>query len=197
MTRRLSLAALLTLLMITSAAAHTGLGEPASGVHGFGHPFGGLDHVLAMIAVGLLAASLGGRALFLVPASFLAAMAVGGVVGIGAIDLPVVEIAIASSVIVLGAAVALQWRLPLATAMALVGLFALFHGHAHGAEMPGGSAGLGYAAGFLTATAILHVLGLGLGSGIGRLTHSFARPVARIGGSAMALTGLGMLARIL
>jgi urease accessory protein len=193
MTRPLSLTALFTVLMISSAAAHTGFGEAAGIAHGLGHPFGGLDHVLAMVAVGLLAASLGGRALFLVPAAFLAAMAIGGFLGAGGIDTPFVEIGIALSVIALGAAIALQWRPVVSAAMAVVGFFAIFHGYAHGVEIPVMSSGAGYAAGFMVATAILH----GIGIGIGKFASTHRRPIMRFGGGAMALAGVGMLAGIL
>ena len=143
MARRLALAALTLLITAAAAEAHTGVGSTMGFTHGFGHPFSGLDHILAMVAVGLFAANLGGRALWLVPLSFVAMMAVGGALGVAGIDMPFVEIGIAASVIVLGLAVAMQWNLPVAGAMALVGFFALFHGHAHGAEMPVDASGLG------------------------------------------------------
>lgn len=126
----------------TAALAHTGVGDTAGLVHGFLHPMGGLDHVLAMLAVGVLAALLGGRALILVPLSFVAMMAVGFVLGLGGVALPLVELGIALSVIVIGAAAAWGGRLPVAAAMSLVGAFAIFHGHAHGAEMPADATGL-------------------------------------------------------
>ena len=113
------------------------------------HPLGGLDHVLAMVAVGLYAALLGGRALWLVPGTFVAVMALGGALGMAGYALPYTEIGIALSVIVLGLAVALRISLPTLAAMALAGLFAIFHGHAHGAEMPQDLSGYEYAAGFL------------------------------------------------
>ncbi|MEQ1524171.1 MAG: HupE/UreJ family protein, partial [Aestuariivirga sp.] len=133
-------------------------------------------------------------AMWLVPCAFVGMMAVGGVLGIGGIDLPFVELGIAASVIVLGAAVALQFNLPTVAAMALVGFFAIFHGHAHGAEMPSSAAsGLTYALGFMLATAVLHAIGIGSGLGIGRFNRSSSSALARVTGSAMALAGVGIL----
>ncbi|RVT96395.1 HupE/UreJ family protein [Rhodovarius crocodyli] len=166
------------------ALAHPGHGADGL-VHGLAHPLLGLDHVLAMVLVGVMAAQLSGRALWLVPASFLLVMALGGVMGAAGVALPFVEAGIALSVIVLGAAVAFGLRAPLAVAMGLAGLFALFHGHAHGAEIPENAGGLAYAAGFLAATALLH----GLGVLAGRL-----RPAAlRVAGGAAALAGVVLL----
>ena len=150
-------------LIPTAALAHTGAGSASGFFQGFAHPVGGLDHVLAMVTVGLLAWQLGGRALWLVPAAFVAAMALGGWLGIAGIALPHVELGIALSVVVLGAVVALGIKAPLAVAMGLAGLFAVFHGHAHGAEMPHDATGTAYAAGFLMATALLHLSGIALG----------------------------------
>ena len=175
------------------AEAHTGIGLSMGFSHGFGHPFSGLDHILAMVAVGFFAARLGGRAMWLVPCAFVGMMAVGGVLGIGGIDLPFVELGIAASVIVLGAAVALQFNLPTVAAMALVGFFAIFHGHAHGAEMPSAASGLTYALGFMLATAVLHAIGIGSGLGIGRFNRSSSSALARVTGGAMALAGVGIL----
>ncbi|HQS11097.1 MAG TPA: HupE/UreJ family protein, partial [Xanthobacteraceae bacterium] len=118
------------------AFAHTGVGATHGFVHGFMHPVTGLDHVLAMVTVGILAWQMGGRAIWLLPASFVTLMAVGGALGMSGFDLPYVETGIALSVVVLGAAVAMGVKAPLAFAMGLVGMFAVFHGHAHGAEMP-------------------------------------------------------------
>jgi urease accessory protein len=105
-------------------------------MHGFEHPISGLDHILAMVMVGVFAWQLGGRALWLVPMSFVLMMAAGGALGVAGIDVPFVEVGIAFSVIVLSMGVALGIKTPVAAAMAVVGLFAIFHGHAHGAEMP-------------------------------------------------------------
>ena len=193
MARRISLSVFFLIIMAAVADAHTGVGSTMGFAHGFGHPFGGLDHVLAMVAVGLFAANLGGRALWLVPASFVGMMAVGGALGIGGIEMKFVEIGIAASVIVLGLAVALQWNLPVAGAMALAGFFALFHGHAHGAEMPTDASGLAYGLGFVIATAILHMIGIAIGLGIGFFARTTSRRLARTSGGIMALAGVAML----
>jgi len=183
-------------LALTSAAlAHTGQADASGFAHGMSHPFGGLDHVLAMVAVGLYAAMLGGRALWLVPATFVSVMAIGGALGIAGIALPYVEIGIAISGVVLGVAVALRLSLPIAAAMALVGLFATFHGHAHGAEMPPDVAGIAYASGFMLATALLHCAGIGLGLLAAKLGERGWR-IAQAAGGAKALVGLAILAGV-
>jgi len=179
-------------LLPTAALAHTGIGAAGGFAHGFWHPVGGLDHVLAMVAVGAFAVRLGGRAVWLVPAAFVAMMAVGGFAGLEGVQLPFVETAIALSVMVLGLAVAFQWKLPVAAASALVGLFAIFHGHAHGSEVPVDASGLTYAAGFMLATAALHVAGIGLGLAVGRI-GARSRLALQASGGAMALAGVALL----
>lgn len=181
-------------LLPSMASAHTGVGDTAGFAHGFLHPLTGLDHVLAMVMVGVFAWQLGGRALWLVPATFVALMAVGGALGVAGIGLPFVEAGIALSVIVLGAVVALRVQAPVAVAMAVVGLFAIFHGHAHGAEMPETAAGLGYGLGFMLATALLHAAGIGLGFAIGWADARKGPIVARTAGAAAALAGVAILA---
>jgi urease accessory protein len=146
-----------------------------------------------MVAVGLFAAQLGGRALWAVPLSFVSVMALGGVLGVAGIGLPFVEVGIAASVIVLGLAIALQWKAPVVAAMTLVGLFAVFHGLAHGAEMPVDASGLEYGLGFLLATAVLHVFGIGLAFSIARFGRVATPRTIRIGGAAMAVAGVGIL----
>ena len=193
---RLARAALATALTFVPglAFAHVGVGDTHGFAHGFTHPIGGLDHVLAMVGVGLFAARLGGRALWLVPLAFVAMMGIGGAIGMAGIGLPHVEIGIAASVIVLGLAVALQLGMPLAAAMVMVGLFAVFHGYAHGAEMPADAAGLSYGAGFILAAALLHGTGLALGLTLSRLATTPVSKIAlRLGGGAMALAGFGLL----
>ena len=175
---RTRLLALAFALLPTAAFAHPG--HDAHGlVQGFAHPFGGFDHLIAMIAVGLYAWQLGGRALWLVPTTFVAVMAAAGTLGIAGMPLPGVEIGIAASVIVLGAIVILRVKMPVAIAAALVGVFAVFHGHAHGTEMPLDASGVAFAAGFLAATALLHVAGIALGKLIAntRATWSASRRV--------------------
>ena len=114
------------------ASAHVGVGDTNGFVHGFSHPLSGLDHILAMVAVGLFAVRLGGRALWLVPLTFVSVVAVAGVLGMAGVGLPYVEIGIGISLIVLGTAIALQLNIPTLAAMGLVGFFAIFHGHATG-----------------------------------------------------------------
>jgi urease accessory protein len=178
----------------TVASAHPGHEGTPGLVHGFLHPLGGLDHILAMVAVGLFAARLGGRALWLVPASFVVTMAVAGVAGMTGFALPYVEAGIALSILVLGAAIALEWTMPVSAAMGLVAFFAVFHGHAHGAEMPQTMSGLAYGVGFVAATAALHALGIGLGLVIGRSGETASRRILQIGGGAAALAGAALLA---
>jgi len=192
---RIAAAAAVLIAMTGAAAAHPGHADAGGFTHGFLHPLGGFDHVLAMVAVGLYAALLGGRALWLVPATFVAVMALGGALGAAGYALPSVEIGIALSVVVLGAVVALRVSLPTLAAMVLVGAFAVFHGHAHGAEMPQDLSGYEYAAGFLAATALLHGAGIALGLGMGKLS-GFGGRVAQAAGGAVALAGLALLAGV-
>jgi urease accessory protein len=197
-TRRQAFAAVAALgaLAPTAAMAHTGVGDAGSFAHGFWHPITGLDHVLAMVLVGMLAWQLGGRAFWLVPATFVLVMAIGGGLGVAGIAVPMVELGIALSVVVLGAAVALGIRAPVAVAMAIAGLFAIFHGHAHGAEMPGDASGLAYGVGFMIATALLHLGGLGLGCLIGAAGDRYGLVVRSAGGLA-AIAGLAILTGVL
>ncbi|ADH87434.1 HupE/UreJ protein [Ancylobacter novellus DSM 506] len=191
-----ALAALLA-LSPSLAFAHPGHGGAVGFSHGFLHPIGGLDHVLAMVAVGIFAANLGGRALWAVPATFVALMATGGALGMYGVAVPFVEISIAASVIVLGSAVALGWKnWPLGAAMALVGFFAVFHGHAHGAEMPADASALTYAAGFMLATALLHVAGIGAGIAIGKAGANAPRLTQALG-AVVAVAGVGLLTGVI
>ncbi len=155
------------------------------------HPIGGLDHVLAMVAVGLLAARLGGRALWLVPLSFVTMMIAGGIAGVSGIGLPFVELGISGSILVLGFVIALGRQIPTPVAMAFAGFFAIFHGHAHGTEMPDD------AAGFALATAFLHAMGLAFGIGADRLAGAWSARASRIAGGAMAAAGIGFLASVI
>jgi urease accessory protein len=160
---------LLALLAPTAALAHTGIGaHGAPFASGLLHPLLGPDHLLAMVAVGLFAAMAGGRAVWAFPASFVGAMLVGGFLGTRGAALPIVEPAILASVIVLGAAIAFALRPPLPLACAVIALFGLAHGYAHGLEGPA-LGGLAYAAGFVVATVALHAAGLALGVTAGRL----------------------------
>ena len=189
-----ALLALALVALPTAAFAHAGHGDTAGLLSGFMHPVGGLDHVLAMVAVGVFAFVLGGRALFLVPLSFVAMMLAGFALGASGINLPFVELGIALSSIVIGAAAAWGKPMPVAAAMSLVGAFAVFHGHAHGAEMPANAAGLEYALGFMLATAALHLAGIGAAMGVTRLVGKYGKPVAQVAGGVFALGGLGVLA---
>lgn len=191
---RLLLALAIVLLTPALASAHTGVGHTAGFMHGFEHPIGGLDHVLAMIAVGVFAFVLGGRALFLVPLSFVAMMVLGFALGVTQFNLPFVELGIALSSVVIGAAAAMGRPMPTAMAMALVGVFAIFHGHAHGSEMPADSSGLTYAAGFVAATALLHLSGIGATAGLARIVGRYGKPVAQTAAGLFALGGIGILA---
>lgn len=172
------------------ALAHTGAGA----VHGFGaglmHPLFGVDHVLAMVAVGLWAGLTGGRARFAYPLAFVGMMVLAGLWGMSGSSLPGVEIGIAVSVVVLGLAIALRATPPLAAGAAACAIFAIFHGHAHGAELPQGASGLGYALGFVLATAAQHGAGLGLAG----LLAARAPLLARVAGGGLALAGVAILA---
>jgi urease accessory protein len=185
----------LSLLLLTtgSAFAHVGLGHVETFQTGFLHPLNGIDHVLAMVAVGLYAASLGGAALWLVPCAFVGMMILGGLIGYGGVSLPLVEQAIGLSVVVMGLAIALGARLRTVTAMALVGLFALFHGHAHGSEGAALASFLTYAAGFIAATVALHLAGIGIGLGLDRLGTAQAGYLRRTAGAVGALAGVSLL----
>ena len=142
------------------AQAHPGHGGEGF-AHGFAHPLHGLDHLLTMLAVGLWAAQLGGRAKWAVPAAFVSMMALGGALGMAGVAVPFAEQGIVASVLVLGVLIAAAVRLPPAASMAVVGIFALCHGYAHGAEMPATAAGFSYGLGFVGATALLHACGIG------------------------------------
>ncbi|NBN64383.1 protein hupE [Microvirga tunisiensis] len=196
MFQRLLLTASVILLPALPAHAHLDPVAHGSFAAGFTHPVFGLDHVLVMVAVGLWAFTLGGRALLLVPAAFVATMVLGFGLAVAGLPLPFVEPVIAASVVGLGLLVAMAVRLPVGPGAALVAVFALFHGHAHGGEI--GSAGeLGYAAGFVLATALLHAGGLLLGWAIGTLLGAGSQTglrVSRALGAVVAVVGLGILA---
>lgn len=155
------LAAAAAALAAAPAAAHTGHGLDGLAA-GFAHPFHGIDHLLAMIAVGAWAAQQGGRAVWALPCAFVGVMALGGVLGFAGYTLPGIESVIVASVLVLGAVVAAAAKLPLWVAAPVVGAFALFHGLAHGAELPEAANAPAYAAGFVAATALLHAAGIAL-----------------------------------
>jgi urease accessory protein len=159
----LSLAIAFALLPAT-AHAHAQVGEASGFAAGFLHPLSGLDHVIAMVAVGLWGAQLGSPAIWMLPVTFPLVMAFGGFLGLIGVPLPGVEIGIALSGVLLGAAVMTESRPPLYIAAALVAVFAICHGHAHGAELPPGTSGLIYSIGFVVATGLLHACGIGIGT---------------------------------
>lgn len=200
MTRLSRIAALslaIAAFLPSAAFAHTGIGSTSGFVSGFAHPISGLDHVLAMVAVGILAARLGGRAVWAVPLAFITMMIIGGMAGIGGLPLPFVELGITGSIIVLGFVIALGSQLSTPVAMALVGFFAIFHGHAHGTEMPVDLAGVAYGAGFASATALLHAAGLALGFAAFWMAGVWSDRASRIAGAAVAATGLGLMAGLI
>ncbi len=174
------------LLLPSLAHAHVGVGETGGFLYGIGHPLGGLDHICAMVAVGLWAAQMGGRTIWAVPLTFVSVMAFGSLFGMLGFQVLFVETGIVVSVLALGVLIAASVDLPLAASSAIVGLFAIFHGAAHGAEMPAGASGFAYGVGFVIATAFLHACGISLGIAVQRLTSP---AVVRFAGIAMVLCG--------
>ena len=179
-------------LLPLGAAAHEESGQAAGFLAGLSHPVSGLDHVLAMVAVGLWGAVLGPPALWVLPVAFPLVMALGGLLGLLGVPVPGVEIGIAVSAIVLGAMVLAEVRPPLWLAALIVACFAVFHGHAHGRELPAGASALLYSLGFVAATGLLHAAGIVLG-----LAHrwSVGRKALRVAGGGVALAGLFFLWR--
>ena len=186
-------ATLLCLATASPALAHTG-SVTGGFAGGLSHPLFGPDHVAAMVAVGLWGAFLGAPAIYILPIVFPLVMALGGVLGILGVPLPGVEIGIAVSAAILGMMVALAARPPLWIAAVIVGGFAIFHGHAHGAELPPGANALAYSAGFVVATGVLHLAGIAFGL----LTRwPGGRIAVRAAGGAIAIAGLMFLGRLL
>nr|CAA9213709.1 Nickel-binding accessory protein UreJ-HupE [uncultured Armatimonadetes bacterium] len=171
-----------------AAQAHSGAGAAGGFALGLGHPLLGLDHLLAMVAVGIWAAQIGGRAVWAVPLSFAGVMALGGALGMAGVGLPFAEQGILLSVLALGLLVAAAVRPSVVTGMVLAAAFALFHGHAHGAEMPPAASGVLYGAGFVLGTLLLHLSGIAFARGAQRATRP-AVPVLRFAGAAIALCG--------
>lgn len=182
------------LLCCSAALAHEDHGTADGLLSGFLHPFGGLDHMVAMVAVGLWGAFLGAPALWLLPVVFPLVMAMGGAMGVMGLPLPMVELGIAASALVLGLAVLLAARPPLWLAAVVVGAFAIFHGHAHGTELPGATSPLSYSLGFVLATGALHAVGMAFGL---LLRWPRGQWVLRGGGGLIALAGLGFLTGML
>jgi urease accessory protein len=192
-------AALVAMWLWAAAAlawAHGGESGAAGGgawaafASGFLHPLAGPDHVIAMVAVGLWGAVLGAPALWLLPVVFPLVMALGGVLGLLGLPLPGVEVGIAVSGVALGLAVAWRWRAPLGVAALLVAVFAVFHGHAHGTELPQAANPLIYSAGFVIATGLLHLAGVAFGA-LGRSARGWL--AIRVAGGLVAAGGLGFL----
>jgi urease accessory protein len=186
LSRSLSISAVILLLTGAGAYAHIIPGDVRGFGSGFAHPLLGLDHILAMVAVGLWAAQLGGRARWLVPASFVGVMAAGGALAMAGLRVPFTEEGIMLSLLVFGILIAVAARFPLAASMAIVGLFALFHGHSHGTEMPANAVGCIYGAGFMLATASLHATGIATGLSVERFPRL---PLLRFAGAAIAVAG--------
>jgi urease accessory protein len=186
-TRRFVIMLFGLLLYAQSVQAHVHKGEAVSFLSGLKHPISGLDHVVAMIAVGLWGAQLGSPAIWVLPVAFPMVMAMGGMLGLLGVPLPGMEMGIAASAILLGAAVMMELRPPLALAAAVVGFFAIFHGYAHGSELPAGESGLLYSIGFVMATGCLHAAGISIG-----LVHrwDWGQRALRVAGAAIALAGL-------
>lgn len=184
------LLALVPTFVAGAAFAHTETGALGGFVSGVTHPAFGIDHLVAMVAVGLWGAFLGAPALWILPVVFPLVMAFGGVLGISGVPLPGVEIWIALSAIILGLCVMLAWRPQIWIAAVIIAAFAIFHGHAHGAELPEAASPLIYAIGFVLATGMLHLCGIALGA----LTKSTAGSYAvRAGGGVISLVGLAFL----
>lgn len=190
--KRLLIATLLLAAFPPPVLAHVQNGSAAGLAAGLWHPISGLDHVIAMVAVGIWGAQLGAPAIWLLPVTFPMVMAIGGSLGLMGVPLPGVEIGIALSAVLLGAMVLAEARPPLAAAAALVGLFAIFHGHAHGTELPPGQSGMLYSLGFVVSTGCLHAAGIAIG-----LVHRWpaGRAALRVAGGAIAAAGLAFLWR--
>lgn len=179
-------------LCVARLEAHVQEGQAAGFITGLLHPISGLDHVLAMIAVGLWGAQLGQPAVWLLPVTFPMVMAFGGFLGLVGIPLPGVEAGVALSALLLGLMVAREAKPPVVVAAMLVGFFAVFHGHAHGTELPPGQSGLMYSIGFVTATGCLHGVGIAIGA-----IHRWpaGRTALRVAGAAVALAGIAFIWR--
>ncbi len=170
--------------------AHEGAGIAGGFVSGLLHPVRGWDHVVAMIAVGLWGAFLGSRAIWILPVVFPLVMALGGALGVVGVPIPAVETGIALSAVVVGALVVFAARPPIWIAAVIVGAFAIFHGHAHGTELPNAANALAYSIGFVIATGLLHLAGIAFGL----LTRWPTGKIAvRAGGGVIALAGVGFL----
>lgn len=186
----LALAAAALAIASTPAAAHTGTGLAGGFASGFMHPLSGWDHLLAMVSVGLWGAFLGRPLIYLLPVTFPLMMVVGAIAGMFALPMPPVEIGIALSVLVLGGCVAAAFRAPVWLAVSVVATFALFHGYAHGRELPSAADPIGYSTGFVLATGALHVVGIAIGLAA---DHRRGAVAVRLAGGAIAVLGVAFL----
>ena len=182
----------LALLIAGPASAHSGAGTVFSFQSGFLHPLGGPDHLLAMFAVGLLAAQLDKRAIWLVPGAFVTMMIAGALAGILGLEIPGIELAIAVSIAAIALPVAFALGMPAALAMAYVGFFAIFHGYAHGAELPLTAEATPFIAGFALATACIHAAGVGAGLFFGRASAGQRGFALRLTAGLVAVAGIGV-----
>jgi len=185
---------LLLLVLPVTASAHSATGSSGGFSSGFTHPLTGLDHIVAMVAVGLWGAFLGRRAMWTLPVVFPVIMALGGVLGVLGIPLPGVEMGIAGSGIILGLMVAFAAHPPLWVAAVLVGFFAIFHGHAHGTELPDSANAMTFAIGFVTSTGLLHLAGIAFGL---LVKWPWGKIAIRTGGAAIAAVGFAFLFKFL
>ena len=176
----------LCILLPSLAYAHVGAGSTQGFISGVAHPVGGLDHLLAMVAVGIWAVQMGQRSIWVVPLAFVSVMALGGVSGISGMAVPLAEQGIIISVLALGILIAAAVRLPLAASVVIVGLFAVFHGYAHGTEMPETVSGMAYGLGFILSTVLLHACGIGSGFLMQRISGP---QLVRIAGAAVTAFG--------
>lgn len=189
-----AVAALLVFLLPMTASAHSETGGVGGLVSGFTHPLTGVDHIVAMVAVGLWGAFLGGRAMWLLPVIFPVVMAFGGALGVLGVPLPSVETGIALSGVILGLMVTFAAKPPLWVAGVIVGFFAVFHGHAHGTELPTAANPVTFAIGFVTSTGLLHLGGIALGM---LVRWPWGRVTVRVSGALIALTGCAFLFKFL
>jgi urease accessory protein len=178
--------AFIALLAWNAAYAHSDQVSTGGLMAGYLHPLTGLDHLLAMVAVGIWGATLGTPLIWMLPVAFPLMMVLGGVLAIVGLPLPYVEMGVALSVLILGVAIALRWRAPLAVAISIVGAFGILHGYAHGNELPGAASPVAYAAGFVMSTGLLHLAGIAFGA---LEKHALGTKLVRVAGAAIALTG--------
>lgn len=181
---------IVTFLCVSTAYAHEGTGIAGGLISGFMHPILGWDHVVAMVAVGLWGAFLGSPSIWILPVVFPLVMAFGGALGVMGVPVPAVETGIAASAVVLGAMVAFAVRPPIWIAALIVGAFAIFHGHAHGTELPNAANPLAYSIGFVVATGLLHLCGIAFGL---LVRWPVGKLLVRAGGVIIALLGVGFL----